>query len=282
MKEFKIATTETYDPSLCINAWIGSVQHYDFVLYITKVLNPKVIEILTDSSSHLAYMNKPSTVHLTVTGWGGTFMEPNVDYPEVMKDKVVQLINAGFPIERLVWRVDPIVPTKEGIERFKKSVDLGLSAGIHTFRSSVLQCYKHVYERLKETPIKEEIDNLYKGNFWPDKELMFSVYADIRDFSQGICVQHPDVSFESCATSQLCSIAKFKNFACMSEADLVSNKIDINVASGMRKGLQRSGCDCLMKHQLIPGGFSKGRCPNKCLYCYIKDKTDERELNRLF
>ena len=282
MKEFKIATTETYDPSLCINSWLNNVRNYDFVLYITKVLNPKIISLLTDNNSVLGFMNKPSTVHLTVTGWGGTFMEPNVDYPEIMKDKAVQLINAGFPIDRLVWRVDPIIPTKDGIERFKNSVQLGLAAGIRTFRSSVLQCYKHVYERLKETPIKDEIDELYKGNFWPDRDLMLPVYVDIRDFCLDICSKYPGVSFESCATSQLCTIAKFKSFACMSENDLIINKIDISEVSGLRKGAQRSGCECLLKHQLIPGGFAKGRCPNKCLYCYIKDKENEQETNRLF
>ena len=67
MNDFKIATTETYDPSLCIKTWIGHVREYDFVLYITKVLNQEVIKLLTDSESPMAYMNKPSVIHLTVT-----------------------------------------------------------------------------------------------------------------------------------------------------------------------------------------------------------------------
>ena len=284
MNDFKIATTETYDPSLCIKSWIGHVKEYNFVLYITKVLNPDVIKLLTDSQSPMGYMNMPSVVHLTVTGWGGTFLEPNVVEPEVMKDKAAQLIAAGYPVDRIVWRVDPIVPITEGIERFERAVRLGRSLKITRFRSSVMQCYKHSYERLKETPIIEEIDAIYKGNFWPDKDMMFDIYCHIKDFTNQILSEDCNVSFEACATSQLTSIAKFKDFGCMGAVDLIVNNIDPNFTGSHGQSMQRAGCHCLLKHQLIPGGYKRGRCPNKCLYCYLKDseKQNEQESNTLF
>ena len=110
---FKIATTETYDPTLCIDEWVNRSNDYDFLLYITKVLNSRIIEILTDSQSPWAYMNKPSVLHLTVTGWGGTELELGVCYPTEMFLKIKDLIEAGYPKERIVLRIDPIIPTWE-------------------------------------------------------------------------------------------------------------------------------------------------------------------------
>ena len=270
----KIAATETYDPSLCVDSWISRVHVFDFVLYITKVLNPRIIKLFTEPDSVLYHGSKPGIIHLTCTGWGGTFMEPNVVSRETFKDKTAQLIAAGYPAERIVWRIDPIVPTKDGIERFKASVNLALSLGIKRIKSSVMQLYKHSYERLKGTPIIEEIDNIYKGKFWPDKDTSWEFVEEMLSVVQKYNEQYSDISFEACASSMLKKCG-FKEISCMSEIDLDINGFEPNSSWGMIHGTQRAGCGCLLKQQLIPGGFSKGRCPNKCLYCYIKDKEEE-------
>ena len=270
----KIAATETYDPTLCVESWINRVQGFDFVLYITKVLNPHIIKLLTDGESPISYQNKASVIHLTCTGWGGTFLEPNVVSRETFKDKAAQLIAAGYPKDRLVWRVDPIIPIKEGLEKFKASVDLAISLGIYRIRASVMQLYKHSYERIKETPIIDEINSIYKGKFWPDKDASWEFMVELLDIVQSFKEEHSDISFEACASSMLHKCG-FKDIPCMSEFDLNINGFEPNSSWGMMHGTQRAGCSCLLKQQLIPGGFSRGRCPNKCLYCYLKDKEEK-------
>ena len=277
--QFRIGTTETYDPSLCIDSWKNTIGEYDFILYITKVLNPEVISVLTSDE----FMKKMSIIHLTCTGWGGSFLEPNVVAPEVFCDKAKQLIAAGYPAERIVWRVDPIVPIVEGLERFKKSVELGLAVGVRSFRSSMLQLYKHSYARLLETPIIDEINQIYKGKFWPDKEATFDFYMKLRDVVRDFQSRYDNkLDFCACASSQLHQCG-FKDFACVSVCDFILNGVDAHELWGHQKGTQRAGCGCLLKHQMIPGGYSRGRCPNKCLYCYLKDKeTEEVESETLF
>lgn len=279
---FKIATTETYDPTLCIDEWVNRDKEFDFLLYITKVLNSRIIGILTEKSSPWAWMNKPSVLHLTVTGWGGTDLEPNVCYPTDMFLNVQKLLEAGYPKERIVLRVDPIIPTWQGCAKFYYMVDMGLIWGITRFRSSVMQLYKHSAERLKQTSEWEEIDSIYKGQFWPDvhidlkgmtfTERIKSTMNTLRQTALNEC-GISNISFESCASKILLDCG-FESLGCMSERDLILNGLnpkELNIP----RGNQRAVCMCLMKHQLIPGGYKRGRCPHRCAYCYLKDASEQ-------
>ena len=289
---FKIATTETYDPTLCIDEWIKRDREFDFLLYITKVLNSRIINILTDEKSLWAWMNKPSVLHLTVTGWGGTDIEPNVDFPVNVFQKAMKLIEAGFPKERIVARIDPLIPTWLGTSKLYYMTDMALAAGISRIRSSVLQLYPHSADRLKESEEWPEIEKIYKGNFWPDidinlkvktfRESVPSIIEECRKTAKkewGI----ENVYFESCATKLLADCG-FENIGCMSERDLIINGLNPDELN-IPKGNQRSNCMCLMKHQLIPGGYKRGRCPHKCAYCYLKDSPEQKDAvksNELF
>lgn len=274
---FKIATTETYDPTLCIDEWVGRDGEFDFLLYITKVLNPKIIRILTDEQSPWAWMNKPSVLHLTVTGWGCDEIEPNVPIPLVEFNMLKKLFAAGYPKERVVLRIDPIIPTEKGINAFFFMVNIGIVKGISRYRSSVMQLYKHSAERLKNTEEWDEINAVYKGGFFPDinelRRLNFferikKTISDARKDAAGL-YDTPELHFESCAT-KLLSDCGFENIGCMSERDLLVNGLnpdELNISHGN----QRANCMCLLKHQLIPGGYKRGRCPHQCAYCYLKD-----------
>ena len=275
---FKIATTETYDPTLCIDDWVERADEFDFLLYITKVLNSRVIDILTDESSPWAYMNKPSVLHLTVTGWGGSELEPNVPLYTNVFLKLQELLDRGFPKERVVLRIDPIIPTWKGCANFYYVAECGIAYGITRIRSSVMQLYKHSAERLKNTSYWNEISSIYKDNFWPDvnvdlKGMTFKerISSTVNTLKSDALKQYniSDLSFESCATKLLADCG-FENRGCMSEKDLIINGLnpaDLNIPQGN----QRAACMCLMKHQLIPGGYRRGRCPHKCAYCYLKD-----------
>lgn len=275
---FKIATTETYDPTLCIDEWVHRDKEFDFLLYITKVLNPKVIRILTDEKSPWAWMNKPGVLHLTVTGWGCEEMEPNVPIPLVEFNMLKKLFAAGYPKERVVLRIDPIIPTERGISAFFFMVNMGIVKDITRYRSSIMQLYQHSAARLKETEEWDEINSIYKGKFFPDieelkridffnriKKTIDGAREDIRN-DYGVT---KELHFESCAT-KLLSNCGFENIGCMSERDLLINDLEPDKLN-IPRGSQRSRCMCLMKHQLIPGGYKRGRCPHKCAYCYLKD-----------
>ena len=271
--QFRIATTETYDPSLCINEWKGRSREFDFLLYISKSLPPAAVKVLTDEKSPWAYMNMPSIVHATITGWGGSELEPNVCLPTVAIERLENLVEAGYPKERIVVRVDPIIPTEEGMKRFSEVVEKAAGLGFKRFRSSIMQMYNHARERLAETSEFKEIEKAYENRFFPSQKTL-EKNETVKKLMQ--CVKllkfsHGENTFESCATPVL-SQCGFENVGCMSEKDLIINGIDPESVH-ISKGSQRMSCLCLEKRQLIPGGYKRGKCPNRCAYCYIKDRN---------
>lgn len=267
----KIATTETYDPTLCIDLWYNRASEFDFLLYITKRMNAAVTKIFTNPDSLWNHAVKPSIIHVTCTGWGGSELEPSVQTTAQTVKEVEKLIDFGYPIDRIVWRCDPIIPTKTGLEKFKESVAAASELKIKRVRSSILQMYKHSLERMTDFEVCREITDMYSGGFFPKN---FS-QNEINAISE-VVRQYRDISFESCASLKL-SQCGFSTNGCMSEKDLIINGIDPET-SGLLKGNQRQNCSCLLKHQLIPGGFSRGRCPHGCLYCYIKDNQTSKPI----
>jgi len=83
------------------------LQNCDGVILITKHLSAQFIERAKKYNS---------IIHATITGWGGTSMEPGV--PSFI-DSMAQFGEAVRVLgrERVVLRIDPIVPTPDGMAR---------------------------------------------------------------------------------------------------------------------------------------------------------------------
>ena len=170
---FRIATTETYDPAHCVKDWITRADEFDFVLFITKNINDEIIKIFTSPESKWAFMNKPSIMHITCTGWGATLFEPRVGSPNLCNRFIAKLIESGYPVERIVLRVDPIIPIQDGVDAFDNACKIAEWNGITRVRSSVMQMYKHVYERICNGKVLteercHELSYNYNGKFFPD------------------------------------------------------------------------------------------------------------------
>lgn len=256
----RIGVTETYDPAYCIQDWYGRYDEFDLVIFITKSLSDRIIQIFTEDE-HWNYRVKSSIIHLTVTGHGGTAIEPNVVSHLKMRDYIKKLIKAGYPSERLVLRIDPIIPTSDGIQRFIQVLMDYKDLGISRVRVSVLDMYNHVRARLQGTEFEDILKSYTSHNFRADLE-WFNLINEVLEDED---VKH--LKFESCAEALL----SCDRVGCVSSLDLRLNHID---QSDLQLGNQRYGCLCLAKKQLIPYGMSRGRCPNKCLYCYLKDNSD--------
>ena len=68
-----------------------------------------------------------------------------------MMDK---LIREGFPVERIVLRIDPIIPTPGGIKLASRVLDLGIEEyRITQYRISVIDPFPHVRERFVQAGI---------------------------------------------------------------------------------------------------------------------------------
>lgn len=261
----KIGITETYEPSYDMR-WTENLKDINFI--ITKNLTDELItNIVTLHRSGVKFL-----LHATCTGWGGEFLEPNVPSPESYKIQLEKLLKLGFPKSQIVLRTDPIIPSRAGFAKFVKVLRLMRDLEIKRVRLSVMDLYPHVYTRLL-------------GRFGDaiETQEIFEAYS-LRPDGSSRYFNAKKYWFDK--LDQLCAMPEFKNYefeSCGEKFDFlyidkigcVSEK-DLSVFGLKRGDLCAGGnrltCSCLNKEQIIPGGMSRGRCPNQCIYCYLRDR----------
>lgn len=251
MKMCKIGITEGGDASLDYQ-WIVKLNQVDGAILITKNVSDKFIE-------EVLKVKDKVILHSTITGYGSTILEPNIPDIDYSVAQINKLVSKGFQKEKIVIRVDPIIPTKKGISIFKNIVELFAEQGFKRFRISLIDMYPHVRERFKE----KGLPNPYIGNsFSPSINQLNEVDSCIRELK----LKYIDIRIESCAEKYL---NETKNTGCISAYDLkllglpLIDKID-------SKGFQRRDCLCYSgKTELLN---HKEPCKYNCLYCYWKNK----------
>lgn len=272
----KIGITEAGDPSFDYS-WVEKMQEMNMAILITKNITDKFIE------SVLPHKDK-IIVHATCTGYGGTVIEKNVPEYSVQLAHVRKLIASGFPKEQIVVRIDPIIPTKKGVQHIVRIVS-EIYTDIKRFRISVMDNYPHVQERFKN----HNLPVLYNGNFQASEE----EFALVDSVLKQLKMQY-GVVFESCAELYL---KEAERIGCVSQKDLdlFGLKNDTENLKGQRKTcLCVAGKTELLTHKRygkcrkfgiddsLGGSCGIGNnckeceqheifgCPNACLYCYWK------------
>ena len=257
----KIGFTERGDAGYDLS-WKAYCQNgvVDGAVIITKNLT----QPCSDALLELHRSNFPLILHAGCTGWGGTIMEPGAPDPKDQLDAVCNLIANGFPRENIVLRIDPILPTKEGIERAKYVIDEairhGLLPGLRV-RISIIDEYKHVKKRMYARGITPCYTN---GAFGPTASQISDVAAMLLPYAKQYFI-----TFETCAEPHM--NAQFPDLTtgvgCISEKDLAIMGLTVDTAS--INAQNRYGCKCLaVKQELLK---HKHPCANNCAYCYWKD-----------
>lgn len=232
-----IGVTERGDAGLDLS-WADKL--YDTNIIITKNVNDKFIDKVLKHKDKII-------LHITCTGFGGTLLEPNVPSYKLTLAQTMKLIKLGFPVEQIVLRIDPIIPTEKGI----KLVDIVLGAfdilDIKRVRYSFLDMYPHVKERFKQAGIPVPYNSFTAPKKMIDNALQLIIKYEDR------------YEFESCAENTP------HKTGCISEKDLEILGKNIEIVPG---GLQRKGCLCLgNKKELLN---NRGQCWHGCIYCYWK------------
>lgn len=263
----KIGITEQGDAGIDFG-WYDAVKNDEVngAILITKNITPRFRELVLEL--HRDYKN--IIVMATCTGFGGTIIEPNVPPYKKQLDSLKELIDKGFPASLCVLRIDPIIPTKKGIQRVREVVEYANKLGIlrqMRIRISILDEYPHVKERFHQAGIPSVYKNSNAANF---DEIVRTALAlhNLHD--------EYGIKFFCCAEPRLIKhlttlygedqnicIAK----GCISADDLLILGLPKTKALENMQG--REGCHCLScKTELL---HNKTRCPNGCLYCYWKD-----------
>jgi hypothetical protein len=238
----KIGITERGDAARNIHQALNGARQCDGAIFITKAPDLMYEHL----SLHKFDIGVPYIVHCTITGMGGTIIEPHVDNAAFQLHFYHQLIGELGP-ERCVLRVDPVVPTDKGIETALSVV----KEAEGRVRTSFLDLYDHVRLRFMGAGVP---DNMWNGLHAPF-HMRRKAYDAINT-----------VALSRYGEVEVCGEPDFRCTGCVSLRDLTAMGIEPDKVV-ISKG-QRSACTCIAaKHELLT---QRGQCGHGCLYCYWK------------
>lgn len=257
MAKYKIGATDGGDAGLDLS-WVDKLNTVDGAIVITKNLTQGFRDAVLSNKEKLI-------VHATATGYGGTVLEPNVPSVDEQFDSVMALVRFGFPKERIVIRVDPIIPTPKGIKTAESVIKKFIDAGFSRFRVSIIDMYPHVRERFKQAGLPLPYGDGKRG-FSPSAEQVRAVDEMLMRAFAYYGTRSPMPRFEGCAEPDLANVI---HCGCISGYDLkLLGLYEDGVADSA--GYQRHHCMCYSgKVELLK---SRDRCSHQCLYCFWKDK----------
>jgi hypothetical protein len=187
-------------------------------------------------------------VHCTITGNGGTVLEPNVR-PYTSALTGLHLIEGLLGIERVVLRIDPIIPYGKYLGRAASVAETAAIAYQKDLRTriSFMDNYNHVKERWANAALAP---------------LPYDFHACIIDrMNAELRIRN---ALKPLPQPEVCGEPGFKCTGCISKLDC--EILGVEPSKGTSQ--QRKACACLsLKHELLK---SKGRCAHQCLYCYWK------------
>lgn len=206
--------------------------------------------------------NLPNVIlHATITGYGSSFIEPNVPHPKDLLDFM-----ADKNKSRITLRIDPIIPIEKFIDRSFQVFTEGVLLCFPRIRISILDLYPHVLKRLdKYHELQYELKNIYNWDAshsidGQHKEYMIHAPLTLR---QQI-IHKFEVPTEFLSELEICCEPGIKSTSCVSKKDL--EIFGIKLEKRYPKNEQREFCSCLgIKKQF---GLLKDSCSFGCLYCY--------------
>lgn len=243
-KEQYIGVTEAGEIAFMLDAFD---RLYKGNIIITKRLTEPLIAKLVENKEKII-------LHLTCTGMGGTKIEPLVPKLEKTREMFGKLLEASFPAEHVVLRIDPIVPTGKGLSTAFNVMDSFGDTGIKRVRVSFLDMYDHVKERFNESGVK-----LPYETFHEKRKVRIVAYEELEDYGK-------QYGF----TLEACGEPDIKSVPCLSQKDIEILGLEKDIILEGKKD-QRSTCSCPANKKELLTGFKPHRCENKCLYCYWKD-----------
>ncbi len=224
--------------------------------------NVHTIVIWTKNPINLIYHTALSEVlkrysqlylHLTITGLGGTILEPRIPPWSNVVELLPQLIKLVGSPARISWRFDPIVHAEAGAHRF---ANVGLfpvmakaisRQGITTCRTSWTTPYKKVLQRLQQKGL------LLKTLSYAEQ---INQAQHLREFAERLGIE-----------LFFCSMDGFPRSRCI-DGELL-NKLHPNglVCSTTKAKGQRAHCGCT---ESLDIGWYSLKCAHGCLYCYAE------------
>jgi hypothetical protein len=269
--------TESGDP-VFDDSWIKWVEKGRPAKLVTKDAKELI------SRYGRALFSRKILIDATITGYGGSVIEPGVPRPD---DELAYLndLPAGWK-KKITIRIDPIIPLPEFVDRSLKVQSKAVQCGFRDFRVSIMDYYRHVRERFGRISydLQGRLDKVYYGDMGYQSWMMSEAQNHLDLGSRREILAkffHPakvvdnngvDEEVEPGIEPRICGEPGLPCDGCVSRSDY--EKLDLweDDALVFPAG-KRVGCNCLCtKRELLK---MKGPCAHKCAYCYwigVEDK----------
>ena len=240
-----IGITERGDAALD-TSWKGWVFEQKRPAILISKDSAKLFNEITKMSN--AYGFLPNIiVHCTITGFGGTKIEPNVPTADVSLEWYSKFVNL-LGKDRVVLRCDPVIPT-EKCAAFAATNVMSKALGTR-IRFSFLDMYSHVKQRFLDAGIDIDKLGIKDGSLHAGLDyrlkLIQLMKRHIADPSLLSACGEPGIQNEPCVSKRDCDI--------------------LGVELMQSSHSQRFACHCAAnKTELLK---TRGQCMHGCLYCY--------------
>lgn len=216
---------------------------------------------ISKAPAELLYIDIPDNVvvHCTITDLPG-WMEPKVPNTGYAVNSYQQLVEK-LGEERVVLRVDPVVPLPKQIE----AASYLIAKACSRVRVSFFDYYGHVRQRMLN----------YKGNFAGDhiadcQEMMHKLDLNYRgELHAPLSMRKEalaDLQMVTDRKIEVCGEPGMECTGCVSARDIVAMGLKVPDVTSI--GKQRYACQCLaVKQELLN---NKKPCHHNCIYCYWK------------
>lgn len=134
-----------------INNYCDLSMCYGYVFANLKPINILLLRCLKPGDVELMQKlieNKDKIIlHYIVSGYGSTPLEPAVPHPAIAYKSLQTLIQLGFPKKQIVLRIDPVLPSEQGLIVVNQVLNVFRTLGIKRCRFSFLKQNQNVKTR---------------------------------------------------------------------------------------------------------------------------------------
>lgn len=203
-------------------------------------------------------------VHCTITGLGGTRIEPTVPPAEELLEKLPKLLEFLGDPKRLRWRFDPIVTLEKPDGSEWSSSVLFEPLAKEMAKLGVDNCYFSFCQIYHQKFIRRQLDKvgIHIISPWPKNQIRL-----VRDMKR--IAAEKDLTLYACAQPLLNNVSGIIPAKCIDAELLIALHPQNKPASLQRDEIQakyRPSCYCTQSKDI--GGYSP--CGHGCAYCYAE------------
>lgn len=246
-------------------------------LTIFQRLKPIMNVIITRDLSNLLFVKelikhkKNIILHVVVSGFGATPLEPYTPHPRAMFNGIQMLLQQGFPKEQMVLRIDPVIPNEQGLRALELVLDIFSKLQIKRCRIRMLKMNKNIIGRVQWTYITTF--GHFSNPYWNEVENKVYTTPSQVHMSRVLDVLK---KYESLYTFETCMRGIFKDFPGIPELGCVSYRdfqvLGVKDADILKDFEKSTGCACPVnaKELCKINKSLKVQCKLKCVHCIHK------------